>query len=411
MPPRRAARSAASSSSSARSCAKPARRQHDEPSAARVRASLLAWFDRHGRALPWRTAKPSRRSARANGHAAARRDPWLVWVSEIMLQQTRVEAVVEPYRRFVSAFPSLEALARADQADVLARWSGLGYYRRARLLHEGARYVLERCDGRIPRKRRELEDVPGIGSYTAGAILSIAFGEREAALDANVTRVVARLCAVPDPRAGRAALERFAGALADCDRPGDVNEALMDLGSAVCTSREARCPACPLREQCRAASEGLASTIGAPQPRKAPRLVELGCAVVRDGDRVLFLRRPADDALMADLWDLPTVDASVAGAPQRALQTLVRKRSGFDARLEGPLVKVRHDIVGRRIVASVYVASVRANARTLRVRDDARMMAETDLAGVGVPALPVKILKALLRQQAPSGSRAAARSS
>jgi A/G-specific adenine glycosylase len=402
MPPRRAAPSTAVPLSSARSRGNPPRRNDDEPSAARVRASLLAWFDRNARELPWRTTKPSRS---ARGRGVARRDPWLVWVSEIMLQQTRVEAVVEPYRRFVTAFPTLEALARADQADVLARWSGLGYYRRARLLHDGARYVLERCDGRIPRTRAGLEDVPGIGSYTAGAILSIAFGQREAALDANVTRVVARLWAVRDPRAGRAALERFAAALADCERPGDVNEALMDLGSAVCTSREARCPVCPLRKHCRAAGEGLASTIGAPQPRKAPRPVSLGCAVVRDGDRVLFLRRPADDALLADLWDLPTVDGSVAGSPGRALRTLVKERSGFDARLDGPLVKVRHDIVGRRIEASVYVASVRANGRTPRMREDARMMAETDLAGVGVPALPVKILKALLRQQALAGPR------
>jgi A/G-specific adenine glycosylase len=324
-----------------------------------------------------------------------------------MLQQTRVEAVVEPYVRFVAKFPSLTVLAAADQSDVLARWSGLGYYRRARLLHEGARHVLERHGGRIPRTREELERVPGIGSYTAGAILSIAYGRCEAALDANVTRVVARLGAIEDLRLGRPELERFATALVACDQPGDVNEALMDLGSAVCTAREARCGVCPLRSSCRAAALGVASSIAAPRARKAPRRISLGCAVVRDGERVLFLRRPADDVLLANLWDLPTIDFSGGTeTPEQALRSLVRERAGLEATLEGPLLTVRHDIVGRKIEASVYVASVRAGRNR---RSDVKMLAAEDLETVGVPALPVKILKALHRLRA--DSHAPARSS
>jgi A/G-specific adenine glycosylase len=369
---------------------------------ARVRKALLAWFDRNARALPWRRqiGEKSRlidaQSTNRDFSPISRRDPWLVWVSEIMLQQTRVEAVVEPWRRFVAAFPTLESLARAEQADVLARWSGLGYYRRARLLHEGARHVLAHHGGLVPRSREALERVPGIGSYTAGAILSIAWGEREAALDANVTRVVARLCAVADPRSGRRELERFAAALVACARPGDVNEALMDLGSAVCTARAARCGLCPLRRDCRAQRQGLADLIAAPRARKAPRRIALGCAVVRDGEHVLFLRRAPDDVLLANLWDLPTVDVSgETSPPQHALRALVRERSGLDTDLDGPVLTVRHDIVGRRIEASVYVASgVRGRRNN---REDARMLASADLAGVGVPALPVKILQALRR--------------
>ena len=279
-----------------------------EGSVAAARRALLNWFARSARDLPWRS----------------RRDPWRVWVYEVMLQQTRVEAVVEPYSRFIAVFPTLASLARAEEGEVLARWSGLGYYRRARLLHAGARFVAQEHRGRIPRSRVELEKVPGIGAYTAGALLSIAFGERESALDANVTRVVARLYAIADPRsaAGRAAVAGRAAALVDCDRPGDVNEALMDLGSALCTARDARCGFCPMSRLCHGQATGDATAIAAPRARKPPRRVELACAVVRDGDRVLFLQRPAGDALLGGLWDLPTVERA-GGDPALALRRLL----------------------------------------------------------------------------------------
>lgn len=357
----------------------------------RLRRSLLAWFDRSGRDLPWRS----------------RRTPWRVWVSEVMLQQTRVEAVVDPYRRFLAAFPSLASLARAEEAEVLALWSGLGYYRRARLLHAGARYVVEHHRGRIPRSREELRRVPGVGAYTSSALLSIAFGQREAALDANVTRVVARLQAVGDPRSarGRAAVAAAATALVDCERPGDVNEALMDLGSSICTARQARCQLCPLSRECRGRARGDAAAIAGPRARKPPRRVQLACAVVTRGPRVLFLQRPADDRLLAGLWDLPTVedDGVEAGDPAAALRRLLRRRSGLDVVLEGPVASVAHDIVGRRIVARVYAGRVRSRAR---LPADARLLSEEERPGVGLPALPVKILRALSRR-GPARLRAA----
>jgi len=378
------------------------------PSATTVRNALLDWFAHAARELPWRS----------------RRDPWRVWVSEVMLQQTRVEAVIEPYKRFLAAFPTLSSLARADEADVLARWSGLGYYRRARLLHAGARFVADNHRGRIPRTRVELEQVPGVGAYTAGALASIAFGEREIALDANVVRVVARLHALGDPRSaeGRAMVAAHASALVDCERPGDVNEALMDLGSAVCTAKDARCKLCPLAKWCRGRATGNATAIAAPQARKPPRRVELACAVVRDGERVLFLRRPATDALLGGLWDLPTValqagDCDGDGDAALALGRLLKLRSGLDVCLDGPLASVRHDIVGRRIVAHVYAADLAAAGRPakkggsamqgrkglLSRKADVRMLAAADMPAHGLPALPVKILRAL-RLRAPARS-------
>lgn len=332
-----------------------------------------------------------------------------------MLQQTRVEVVIEPYKRFLAAFPTLSSLARADEAEVLARWSGLGYYRRARLLYAGARFVADNHGGSIPTTRAELEKVPGVGAYTAGALASIAFGQREIALDANVTRVVARLHAVADPRSarGRREVAGHAAALVDCDRPGDVNEALMDLGSAVCTAADARCNLCPLAKWCDGRATGKAMAIAVPRARKAPRRVELACAVVRDGERVLFLRRPMQDALLGGLWDLPTVELQIEnsekdggagndGNAALALGRLVKLRSGTDVRLEGPLASVRHDIVGRRIVAHVYAADLVATGGSEKKRSDlptadARMLAAADMPDYGLPALPVKILRALHR--------------
>jgi A/G-specific adenine glycosylase len=353
------------------------------PDAAAVRRALLRWYSREARDLPWRTKT---------------RDPWKVWISEVMLQQTRVEAVVEPYGRFIATFPTLETLARADESEVLARWSGLGYYRRARLLHAGARHVLEQHGGRIPTERGELEKVPGVGAYTAAALRSIAFGQREAALDANVTRVVARLLGVKDPglRSTRSQVEKFAAALVACARPGDVNEALMDLGASVCTARIARCGTCPLARWCAARASGEAETFAGVRRRKAPREVRLACAVVRSGKRVLFLRHGDCAVLLAGLWDLPTIEFEASREEEAAgdLQRAIRSRCGVAVELEGPVAKLRHDIVGRRITAEVYEG--RMPGRSLsRAAEDVRLLAPEQLKSVGLPALPVKILKAL----------------
>lgn len=361
-------------------------------SAQLMRTALLDWFSSNARDLPWRRA----------------RDPWRVWVSEVMLQQTRVEAVVEPYARFLEAFPTLETMAVADEADVLARWSGLGYYRRARLLHSGARYVAEQHSGKVPSTRAELERVPGVGAYTAGAILAIAFGQSVPAVDANVSRVVARLRAIGDSHSveGRREIGHYASLLVDCDQPGNVNEALMDLGSALCTARVARCEQCPLADLCGGRAAGSPEAIGAPVPRTPPRLVELACAVVTAGDRVLFLQRPDKSALMAGLWDLPTVDFSQAStssglegqstAIEEELRATVRDRCGLDVEMRDSAVEVRHAIVGRKIVAKVYSATVPAR-EVADLPADARFLAELEFPKVGLPSLPIKILRALGR--------------
>src|SRR5262245_36972849 len=216
--------------------------------ARKIRAKLLAWYDRNGRDLPWRRT----------------RDPYAIWVSEVMLQQTQVKTVLGRYAHFLGRFPSVGALARAREADVLHAWQGLGYYSRARRLHQAARAVHERHAGLIPRSREGLLRLPGVGAYSAGAVASIAFGERVPVVDGNVVRVLTRLFALAgDPGRAplRARLWDIASELVPDGRPGDFNQALMELGATLCTPRGPASGRCPLARECRARARGTADRL------------------------------------------------------------------------------------------------------------------------------------------------------
>ena len=267
-----------------------------------VSRALEAWFPAAARPLPWRSAR--------SGYAAL--------VSELMLQQTQVARVVDAFDRFMRRFPTPAALAAAPEHDVLAAWQGLGYYRRARLLQAAARAICERHAGEVPRTAAELESLPGIGRYTAGAIASIVHGERVPIVDGNVLRVVARLAAHPaqagDPVDDRWAW-REAGALVDAARePGVLNEALMELGATVCTPAAPRCAACPLGAQCRAVAEGSAGRIPRPRKAAARRTVHWHSLVDLDAAGVALERRPAR-GLWAGMLQPPTVEADAPVSP------------------------------------------------------------------------------------------------
>jgi len=267
---------------------------HQEPATGdrRLRVSrrdfehpLLAWFDHNKRDLPWRRD----------------RDPYHVWLSEIMLQQTRVRAVVEHYNRFLERFPSLETLAAARVSSVLAAWSGLGYYRRAHSLHAAAREIVHRRQGRFPTTRSELEALPGIGRYSAAAISSIAFGEAVAAVDGNVGRVLQRVL-------GRSmsgnALWHAAAELLSLGRPGDFNQAMMELGAILCLPREPKCRSCPVRGLCRTQGELERSP---PARRQAKQEVDYALDCRRDS--VFLVRRAREVSLMPGMWELPQIPA------------------------------------------------------------------------------------------------------
>jgi A/G-specific adenine glycosylase len=252
----------------------------------------LTWFDQHRRDLPWRRTS----------------DPYRIWLSEVMLQQTRVETALPFYNRFLEKFPTVGDLAAAELEEVLALWSGLGYYRRARQLHAAARQIA--AAGAFPATVEELLGLPGVGAYTAAAVASIAFGVAAPVMDGNVERVLSRCLALEgDPRAGgvRGQLLAAAAELLDPRRTGDSNQALMELGATLCSPRRPKCLLCPLLAGCRAAREGDPERYPSPKAKRESERHRLLVAVVEDGAGVLLFRRPEDSTLLAGTWELPWV--------------------------------------------------------------------------------------------------------
>ncbi|MEO0652483.1 MAG: A/G-specific adenine glycosylase, partial [Planctomycetota bacterium] len=258
-----------------------------------LRARLLAWYAAEARDLPWRRTD----------------DPYAIWVSEAMLQQTQVSTVIDYWYRFMQRFPTVGDLARADDESLMGAWSGLGYYSRARNLRAAAKEVFERYGGHFPRHRHEALDLPGVGRYTAGAVLSIAYDLPEPVVDGNVARVFARLFALGD-RLGSSELERTLWSVAERlvpaqssgpDGPGAWNQALMELGAVLCSPREPRCLLCPVQSLCVARERGLERSLPLPKERPPTIEVELEVLVVRDDERLLLRQRPPEGR-MAGLW-------------------------------------------------------------------------------------------------------------
>ncbi len=266
------------------------------PQQKRFRASLLTWYDRYRRDLPWRAC----------------RDPYRVWLSEIMLQQTRVAAVIEHYREFLRRFPTVKKLAAAREASVLAAWSGLGYYRRARMLHAAAKVIVREKGGKFPATKEELRALPGVGRYTAAAIASIAFDEPVAVVDGNVERVLQR---VAGKRLAGEELWAAANHLLDAKRPGDFNQAMMELGAVVCTPRAPECLTCPVVELC--ATRGELALTGKTVPQKKR---EIRYALDCKNRAVFLVQRARNESLMPGMWELPEPASTNGDGPAFTLQ-------------------------------------------------------------------------------------------
>jgi A/G-specific adenine glycosylase len=273
----------------------------------KFRAVLLRWFDRQRRVLPWR----------------ANHDPYRVWVSEIMLQQTRVAAVLEHYASFLERFPSVQALAKARSASVLTVWSGLGYYRRARLLHAAARQIVHERAGEFPRTAAEWRELPGIGRYTAAAIASICFGEQCAVVDGNVQRVLDRMLASCSPH-HRDDTWTWAGELLSPQRPGDFNQAMMELGALVCTPRVPQCSLCPVAKWC-------AGRFDAPSAKMAMRTSRnksrLAYALVTCAGQVRLAQRSERETVMPGMWELPLIPVSGLPSPASHSETFTLRHA------------------------------------------------------------------------------------
>ncbi len=311
------------------------------------RRALLAHFDANRRALPWR-----------NG-----RTPYRVMVSEFMLQQTRVETVVPYYERWMRRFPDWDALAGAEVDDVILEWKGLGYYSRARNLHRAARMVCERYGGSLPGDPGALRELPGVGEYTAGAVASIAFGRAVPAVDGNVRRVLARLLDRADPSPAR--LRREAARLVDPDRPGDFNEAMMELGATVCTPRAPRCAGCPVARWCRARMAGtVGERPGRAGRRRGVRREEYAVAVMVDeAGRTALVRRPPE-GLLAGMWEFPAARVGEGGAGVRAAALRVaREHLGAPGSAAQSLPTVHHAFTHLRAAYRPVIIRVATPAR------------------------------------------------
>jgi A/G-specific adenine glycosylase len=319
--------------------------------------ALLDWYDRERRDLPWR-APPGRRA-----------DPYRVWLSEIMLQQTTVKAVIPYYQAFLRRWPSVEMLATASLDEVLAAWAGLGYYSRARNLHACARAVVDQHGARFPRSEGALLRLPGIGSYTAAAIAAIGFGAPATPVDGNVQRVVARLFAVPLPLPkAKPELRRLAERLTPAKRAGDHAQAMMDLGATVCTPRRPSCLMCPVASFCAARAQGIAAQLPmrAAKPERPLRLA-LGFVALREDGCVLLRRRP-ENGLLGGMLEVPSTDwAEALPRTEDALRT-VPVRGGWQL---VPGV-VSHTFTHFRLDALVYRAVVPARARLTASADAPR---------------------------------------
>jgi A/G-specific adenine glycosylase len=323
---------------------------------AAIRRALLAWFRANARPLPWRGTG----------------DPYAVWVSEIMLQQTQIATVTPFYQRFLEAFPTVSHLAQAPLERVLELWSGLGYYRRARHLHQAAQALEQKFGGKFPQDYDGLRALPGIGDYTAKAVLSIAFHQPYAVLDGNVARVVARLCSLRgnlhQPQF-RSTVETELDGLLSRREPGNFNQALMELGQTVCLPRGARCPTCPLTKWCAGYRSGNPEDFPLPRPRRAAESHHLAVALLRRGTRVAMMRGLAD-GLLDDLWNFP---AAFGSSPDEAREALREKLTGLirspfaaaGARHDVPLLTLgepmadfRHGITFRAIQGRVYPVKI-----------------------------------------------------
>jgi len=302
------------------------------------RNRLLRWYDVHRRDLPWRNTS----------------DPYRIWVSEIMLQQTRVGAVLDHYRRFLDRFPNVNSLARAREQSVLAAWSGLGYYRRARNLHAAAKVVAFERDGQFPQTAAELQELPGIGRYTAAAIASIAFGERAAVVDGNVERVLQRVTG--DPNLGKQQTWQYADALISPKRPADFNQAMMELGATVCLPREPKCLVCPVVDFC------LTRGVHERTPKEIRKTRAVAYVLARHNGSVRLVQRSKDASLMAGMWELPEMS---------------------DPNGASPVARFKHSILNTDFDVTVYMVEA----------ENGRWVRQTRLSKLALTGLARKVLR------------------
>lgn len=347
-----------------------------------IERDLIPWFLAQQRDLPWRK----------------NRTPYRVWISELMLQQTRVDTVIPYYQRFMRAFPSLAALARAREQDVLKAWEGLGYYGRARRARETAIRLVEQSRGRFPRTPAELQQLPGIGTYTAAAIASLAYGYPSAVVDGNVIRVVSRWFGLKrradDPRL-KAQVQELSQALLPPGQAADFNEAVMELGALLCSPRAPRCKDCPMASVCHAASSGNAEAYPAAKVRSRPPVRHVGAGVIVGPDGRILIAQRKSDAMLGGMWEFPGGGVEEGETIPGCIARELKEELGLTVRVGEPVITVKHTFTHFTMFLHAYfVYPVRGKPRPLGCADWAWVEIDA-IAGYPLPRADQKIYAAV----------------
>ena len=347
------------------------------------RDDLVAWFDGDPRDMPWRRTD----------------DPYRIWLSEVMLQQTRVDQARPYYERFVAAFPTVETLAAADLDEVLRLWEGLGYYSRARNLHKAARRVVETFGGRIPDTYDAISTLPGVGPYTAAAVLSIAFGRPHAVLDGNVIRVLTRVFTIKDEISKsrtRKQLQHLADALLDPSRPGDFNQAMMELGATICTPKTPRCPSCPLRTVCGAFVAGTPEAFPVKKKKAPVPHYDVAAGLLfNDDDQLLIQRRP-EDKMLGGLWEFPGGKREPGESMEETCRRELREELGIEVEIEELFGTVSHAYTHFKITMYAFRCRIRAGTPHSREGLPLRWVSMPELTDYAFPRANRRLINALI---------------
>ena len=357
----------------------------DEEALSAFRERLLSWYHTHKRALPWRED----------------RDPYRVWISETMLQQTRVDQALPYFERFMAAFPDVQTLARASLDQVLKCWEGMGYYARARNMHRAAQQIVEGFGGEIPSSMEHLASLPGIGPYTAAAVLSIAYDRDVAVLDGNVTRVLCRLFAIreePTRSAVKKRLRELAHALLPQGKAAAFNQAMMELGALVCTPKSLQCASCPVQTFCQAHRSGDPEALPAKSPRKIKPHYDVSAGIIwRDGRILIAQRKP--EGLLGGLWEFPGGKQEPGETLEGCLKREVREELDLEIEVERPFMRVKHAYSHFRITLHTFHCRyVRGDPRALGCADW-RWVCPEELPVYAFPRADQKVLQALVGEE------------
>ncbi len=347
------------------------------------RSRLLAWYDEHKREMPWRDCE----------------DPYKTWISEIMLQQTRVDQATPYFNHFMERFPDVYTLAEADQQEVLKVWEGLGYYSRARNMHHAAKTVVDKFDGQIPDSEDEILELKGVGPYTASAVLSIAYSKPHAVVDGNVLRVLTRYLGIEDDiRSTRTknAIQDAADELLDKTRPGDFNQAVMELGATVCTPANPDCSSCPVNTDCIAYATMKTDSIPYKSPAKKRPHHQIGVGIIRDNEDVLIALRP-EDAMLGGLWEFPGGKQQKGEDIQQTVIRELKEELGVDVAITKPFMKLNHAYSHFKITLHAYLCELKNGTPEPKTSQQLKWVSVSDLEHYPFPKANRKLTEKLMK--------------